>query len=188
MTFDHAPRRSSMTTIDRAAQGLGFFSIALGVTELVFPGMIGRAFGLADKKGLMRTYGVREIAAGVGALQPNPGPAIWARAAGDLIDLATLAQGRKSEDASARRNANMALAAVGAITLIDILIAAASTAQTLRPAATRDYGDRSGFPRGPQAARGAMANYTPRDYQVTPRIADDQLAPSNSGARPAAPI
>lgn len=170
MTYDQTPRRSSITPLDRAAQGLGLFSIALGLAELAFPGAIGRTFGLEGRKGLLRSYGLREVAAGVGALQPNPAPAIWARAAGDLADLATLAKGRETDDEDARRNANRALAAVAAITLVDIVVAAACTAQTARPSQTRDYGDRSGFPGGVAAARGAVANYTPRDYRVTPRL------------------
>lgn len=174
MTYDHTPRRSSITALDRAAQGLGFFSIALGVAELAFPGTLGRTLGLDGKKGLLRSYGVREIAAGVGALQPNPGPAIWSRVAGDLIDLATLTQGRGSDEEDKRRNANIALAAVGAITLVDILVAGAWTAQGLRSSETRDFSDRSGFPNGVEAARGAVANYTPRDYRVTPRLGQNE--------------
>jgi hypothetical protein len=76
IALDHKPRRSSITPLDRAAQGLGLFSIALGVAEIMFPGTLGRALGLEGKQGLLRAYGVREIAAGIGALQPNPAPAM----------------------------------------------------------------------------------------------------------------
>jgi len=171
-TYDHAPRRSSITALDRAAQGLGMFSIALGVAELAFPGAIGRAIGLEGRNGLLRAYGLREIAAGVGALQPNPTGAIWSRVAGDVMDLATIAQGRSAGDEAARRNATTALVAVGAITLIDILVASAWQRKIARPAEARDYSDRTGYPNGIEAARGAMANYTPRDFQVTARIGD----------------
>lgn len=41
---------------------------------------------------LIRAYGVREIAKGVGILtSPNPTPWLWGRVAGDALDLATLA-------------------------------------------------------------------------------------------------
>lgn len=159
IALDHKPRRSSITPLDRAAQGLGLFSIALGVAEIMFPGTLGRALGLEGKQGLLRAYGVREIAAGIGALQPNPAPAIWSRVAGDLLDLATLAQGRSADDESKRRNATTAMVAVGAVTVLDIILAAACSAQMARPGQTRDYSDRSGFPNGVEAARGAAADY-----------------------------
>ena len=185
LALHHPPRHSSINPVDRAAQALGFFSIGLGLTEMLFPSALARAVGLEGQKSLLRAYGVREIASGIGALQPNPGPAIWARVAGDLLDLATLAQGATHEDESKRRNANAALVAVGVITVVDVLVATASTAQTTRPAQTRDYSDRTGFPGGVEAARGAMANYTPRDYQVTPRLNGDD---SNPGVHASAPI
>jgi hypothetical protein len=159
IALDRAPRRSSITPLDRAAQGLGLFSIALGVTEIMFPGALGRALGLEGRTSLLRAYGVRELAAGIGALQPNPAPAIWSRVAGDLMDLATLAQGRSADDESKRRKATMAMAAVGAVTALDIIVAAACTAQMARPKQTREYADRSGFPNGVEAARGAAAHY-----------------------------
>ncbi len=160
LTLDHPPRHSSLTALDRAAQGLGVFSIALGVAELAFPGTIARTFGLDGRHNLVRSYGVREIAAGIGALQPNPTPALWSRVAGDVLDLATLATGRRAEDGAKRRNAAVAMIAVGAITLVDVLVAASLTRQAARrPGETADFTDRSGFPAGIEAARGAAARF-----------------------------
>jgi hypothetical protein len=76
-----------------------------------------------------------------------------------LLDLATLAQGRSADDESERRNATTAMVAVGALTVLDIILAAACSAQMARPGQTRDYSDRSGFPNGVEAARGAAADY-----------------------------
>lgn len=169
LDFDHLPRRGSMTALDRAAQAIGLFSIALGVAELAFPGAVGRAVGLEGRQGLLRASGLRSIAAGVGALQPNPGPAIWSRAAGDLLDLAALALAR-GPDESKRRTATTTMIAVGAITLVDLLVAAGFSHQAARrPSDTRDYSDRVGFPNGLEAARGAAANSTPRDFRVSAR-------------------
>ena len=159
IALDRAPRRSSITPLDRAAQGLGVVSIALGVTEIAFPGAVGRAIGLEGRQGLLRAYGVREIAAGIGALQPNPAPAIWSRVAGDLLDIATLVQGQSADDDAKRRKTTTAMAVVGAITLLDIFVAAAFSAQAARPAEVRDYSDRSGFPNGLEMARGAASNH-----------------------------
>jgi len=162
-------RTSSMTLPDRAARGLAWFSIGLGVTEILFPGLIARTLGLDDKKPLLRAYGVREIVTGVAALQPNPIPAIWSRVGGDVLDLATLATAQKDENGQ-RRNAATALAAVAAITVVDVLVAAALTKQNSRAATGRDFSDRSGFPNGLAAARGAVNGYrAPADMRAAPR-------------------
>lgn len=182
LSLNHTPRQRSITAVDRAAQAVGYFSIGLGLAELLFPGRLARLLGLDGREGILRAYGVREIASGIAALQPNPGPALWARVAGDVLDLATLAQARDSGDEGKRRNANAALAAVGAITLFDLLLASASTAQTTRAPEARDYSDRSGFPGGIDAARGAMANYTLPDYRASPRIRDERLTEPTSNA------
>ena len=50
------------------ARGLGWFSIGLGVAELLVPRMIARATGLRGHETLIRCYGVREIATGIGIL------------------------------------------------------------------------------------------------------------------------
>jgi hypothetical protein len=153
---------SSLTVPYRLAKGLGWFSIGLGLTELAFPGAIGRMLGLEDRQGLIRAYGAREIAAGVGALSIDPAPAIWARAAGDLVDLATLAMGLKA-GGEARRNAAVAIAAVAGITVVDVLVASSIGKATARPAQVRDYGDRSGFPAGARAAREQAADFEAPD-------------------------
>lgn len=73
---------------------LGWFSIGLGAVELLAPHQLSRAMGLAPSpmtSVLLQTYGVREVATGIGILQ-NPTSKEWvgARVAGDLLDLATL--------------------------------------------------------------------------------------------------
>ncbi len=64
---DHNPERS-LTSADRAARLLGWFSLGLGIAQLIAPGRIAGAVGLQGKENLLRAYGGREIAAGVGAL------------------------------------------------------------------------------------------------------------------------
>jgi len=46
----------------------GWFSLGLGVTELVAPGAIARLSGMANRKSAIRLYGLREVAAGIGIL------------------------------------------------------------------------------------------------------------------------
>ncbi|TMJ17930.1 MAG: hypothetical protein E6G94_01075 [Alphaproteobacteria bacterium] len=159
----------SLTTTDRVARGLGWFSIGLGLVEIIAPGRLGRALGLEGRERLLQAYGGREIGAGVWALSDTPAPAIWARVGGDLLDLATLAVGLRDADSEQKRNAIIALAAVAGITVVDLLTAASLTAETSeRKGETgRDYSDRSGFPQGAASARGAAEGITPVDFQVT---------------------
>lgn len=156
-------RTSSLTNIDKAARALAWFSIALGAAELVAPGIVGRAMGLENKNGLLRAFGAREIASGFAALQPNPAPGIWSRVGGDVADAGTLILGLKDGDPNQRRNATRALTAVAAITAIDVAVATALGNQMKRAEEElRDYGDRSGFPGGVAAARGAAARHLQR--------------------------
>jgi hypothetical protein len=160
----------SLTATDRVARGLGWFSLALGAAEIMAPGMLGKSLGLEGKETLLRAYGGREIGAGIWALSDTPAPAIWARVAGDLVDLGTLAYGLKDADDAQRRNAIIALAAVAGITAVDLLTALSLTAeQSEQKGETgRDYSDRSGFPQGVAKARGAAGQRAvPADYQVT---------------------
>lgn len=160
----------SLTTSDRVARGLGWFSLALGLAEVVAPGKLGKALGLEGKETLLRAYGGREIGAGMWALSDTPAPAIWARVAGDIVDLGTLAVGLRGADDEQRRNNFIAMAAVAGITAIDLFTALSLTAeQSERKGETgRDYSDRSGFPGGAAAARGAAGEAaTPVDFQVS---------------------
>jgi hypothetical protein len=161
----------SLTTADRMARNLGWFSIALGVAELFAPGRVARTAGVEGRERLLQGYGLREIQSGIWALSDTPAPAIWSRVAGDLVDLATLMAGPKdgSGDGQSNRNRTMAIAAVLGITAIDLVTALALTSETTeKKGETRDYSDRSGFPRGVQAAWGiAGEDAIPRDFQVS---------------------
>jgi hypothetical protein len=57
------------------AHGLGWFSIGLGLTELLAPGHLARFLGMEDRAELIRAYGAREIVTGVSILaQDDPTP------------------------------------------------------------------------------------------------------------------
>ncbi|HYD87568.1 MAG TPA: hypothetical protein VEA80_08850 [Vitreimonas sp.] len=104
------------------ARGLGAFSIALGLAELLAPRRLNDAIG-ADAPNLTRAYGAREIITGAGLLAAkDPTPWIWARLAGDVLDLATLAaagRGANSKGASI----GTAIALVAGVTALDLLSA-----------------------------------------------------------------
>lgn len=171
------PRRSR-TTADRVAKGLGWFSIGLGLVELVAPGRVARAVGLEGSETLLRAYGGREVGAGVWALSTNPAPAIWSRVAGDIVDLGTLAGGLRDGDEERQRNAKIAAAAVLGFLVIDLITAVALTSeQSEDKGEQRDYSERSGFPGGVAQARGGASDFeTPADMKAAPpqaRISGD---------------
>ena len=106
---------------------LGWFSIGLGLHQLLRPGSWTRALGTNNRTNVVRSmFGARELAAGAGLLTgDDPGRWFMARAAGDALDIATLARVLASRNAR-RRNAALALAAVVGITLLDLAAANAA--------------------------------------------------------------
>jgi len=106
----------------KLARFLGWFSLSLGLVELIVPARLTKFLGTRNRTGLVRSaYGLREVAAGVGLLtQRNKAPWIWARVGGDALDLATL--GLVMRDVNARKlNVLIALASVAGITALDLL-------------------------------------------------------------------
>src|SRR5215217_6046530 len=74
------------------SRGLGWFSIGLGLTELLSPRRVARLIGVSDDHDrLIRVLGAREIASGLGLLaRPKPMGFAWSRVAGDIMDLSLL--------------------------------------------------------------------------------------------------
>ncbi|HEV7656331.1 MAG TPA: SRPBCC family protein [Mycobacteriales bacterium] len=121
---------------------LGWASFALGAPLLAVPGGVARAIGLDDTPGtraLARGVGARELAAGAGILaQSRPVPGLWARVAGDGMDLALLVSGLRS--ARDRRRLGVALGAVAGIAALDVL-AATKLSRRTHPSRTSDGGE-----------------------------------------------
>jgi uncharacterized membrane protein len=114
--------RQNGTAVDRLAKGLGWFSVGLGITELLAPRAIARLVGSRNHTSLIRAYGLRELAAGVGILTTSrPGPWLWSRVAGDVVDLASLG----ATASSTRNGAGTALgiASVAGVTVLDVISA-----------------------------------------------------------------
>jgi hypothetical protein len=162
-----------------AACALGWFSIGLGLAELLAPRLLGRLTGMQGREGMIRACGAREIGTGIGLLWSfDRAPWVWGRVAGDAIDLAGLAAGLARSEGKIGPLA--AIGAVAGVTLADI-----ATAQVLSELREkdrkqfRDYSDRSGMPRPAQAMRGAVREVKPaaeRRSAVAPRRAS--AAPS----------
>lgn len=110
----------------KLARGLGWFSIGLGLTELLAGRRLARALGMEPRSGLLRFYGLREIAAGVGILaNARRAPEarwVWARVAGDVLDLATLLPTLRRSNPQ-RGAAAFATANVAAVTALDVICA-----------------------------------------------------------------
>ena len=110
---------------ERLAKALGWFSLALGLAEVTAPKTVARAIGLnggsAGDIPLLRGFGLRELAAGVGILsRPRQAGWLWSRVAGDAMDLAYL--GSAYNRRGVRRDLlTTAVAAVAAVTALDIV-------------------------------------------------------------------
>jgi uncharacterized membrane protein len=102
----------------RAARALGWFSIGLGVSELVMAGRVGHMAGIYHKRGLLRVLGAREIAHGLGILSGRSQARwVWSRVLGDVTDLIVLGKAAASPQANRARVAAAAAAVAGATAL-----------------------------------------------------------------------
>jgi hypothetical protein len=155
---------------DGLARGLGWLSIALGVTELIAAERLASALGMRGQEHLIRAYGVREIGSGVVSLSVDKDVGLWTRVAGDGLDIATLA-GALRRDNPKRANVGLALGMVLGVTLLDVVAAQGVRARRARSRGkVRDYSRQSGFPQGVNAARGLARRDldAPRDMRAAP--------------------
>ncbi|HEY4056480.1 MAG TPA: SRPBCC family protein [Kofleriaceae bacterium] len=116
-------------------RSLGWFSVALGAAEMVIPKLLARGIGI-DPAGVgplvMRAMGAREVVAGVNLLlQPRKPTAIWARVAGDALDLALLGLAAKNSKSGWRVAA--AIAAVGGVTALDVIAGMRTQKEHIKP-------------------------------------------------------
>jgi len=168
----------TQATLDRPstsalAQGLGWFSLGLGTAELFAPKAISKFLGMNDGTYLIQSYGLREIAAGVGLLtSENPQPWLISRIGGDVIDIATLVA-NFGKDNEKNGNVALALGAVLGATAADIVCAQSMQQHNRQLAkrqkqAARDYSRRSGFSKPAHEMRGAAIGHVtiPEDFRT----------------------
>jgi hypothetical protein len=108
----------------RIARGLGWFSIGLGLVEMIAPGRVTNRLGLHGDQGRVQALGLRELLSGAAILMTR-GRApqwMWARVAGDLMDMGLL-QSVKPVGPSRRTNLNVAKAAVLGAAALDLITA-----------------------------------------------------------------
>lgn len=115
--------RIKMPNEKQVAIGLAWFSIGLGLTELLAPRAVAKIAGINGRNnGLIRLFGLREIAHGVGILSQKERPvgAVWSRVFGDALDIAALGRAFISPGSKKTRVA-LATANVLGITALDLL-------------------------------------------------------------------
>ncbi len=106
------------------AQGLGWFSLGLGVAKLIAPRGVAKMIGVhGNHDGLLRCLGARDIASGIGILtRRKPAVGVWSRLGGDALELALLGTALASPKADHVRLA-VTMATVAGVTALDVLCA-----------------------------------------------------------------
>lgn len=106
------------------ARVLGWASLGLGVPQLLAPGRVLRLAGVRPKPGstsVVRLVGARELGAAAALLtKPKQGAFLWARVAGDVMDLALLGRALRRGGNEVRR-LTPATVAVAGVTALDIV-------------------------------------------------------------------
>ena len=106
------------------ARGLGWVSLAIGLTEVIVPRRLERLMGIREgqHESVLRAMGVRELLHGAHILtQDDPAPGVKGRVVGDLIDGALLAMaGRKTRNMSGFMTV---LALVAPVVIMDMICA-----------------------------------------------------------------
>ena len=162
-------RRDTQGHAQAVAVGLGWFSIGLGAVELLFAGTLARALGMKGREAMIRAYGAREIANGLGLLAAKDrAPWLWGRVAGDALDMATLAAHVDGNDR--KESVALALGAVAGVAALDVYAATALSRADRPGQPARDYSDRTGLPLGAHPSRGAAL----RDFQMPRDMATPQ--------------
>lgn len=108
-------------------RALGWFSLGLGASQAIAPGAVARFIGVDDSgaiRVLMRAVGGRELMAAAAILRRSrPAGWLWARVAGDTMDLVLLGTALSDGRNDRRRTAAAAGAVVG-VAVLDLLAAA----------------------------------------------------------------
>lgn len=109
------------------ADFLGYFSVGLGLAELLAPTLMSRVIGVKEPddraRNTMRLMGLREITNGVAILsKQQPKRAVWSRVAGDALDLAFLGKTFANPE-NDRGRTLFATANVLAVTALDVMCA-----------------------------------------------------------------
>lgn len=119
-------KTSPMKATHRLARGLGWFSVCLGLAEIISGRELDRYLGTGRRQGILRLFGLRELGAGAVILaQREPNAAsVWSRVGGDVMDLIFLGTALEHQGNKTRlERLTVATTTVAAITALDIYCA-----------------------------------------------------------------
>jgi hypothetical protein len=178
---------SSMKPADRLGRALGWFSIGLGLTELLAAPRLTKALGARGNENIVRAMGARELVHGMLCLSHDKHYGAWSRVAGDAVDLAGLAALYRNDNPK-RGIVGVAIAAIVGCTMVDFTAAKSLRDLHRRKGPVRDYSDRSGFPKGVDYSRGKASGRVPQDFRATPAAAaaspaTGQTSPASADVR-----
>ncbi|SFE27490.1 hypothetical protein SAMN05216167_11234 [Spirosoma endophyticum] len=113
-------KRTKLMNEEKVARGLGWFSIGLGLVEVLAPRPVATFLGTSHPN-LIRAFRARELAARLGILLLNKptAPWLWARVGGDALDMVALALTYQHNPVT-RKAVGFSLAKVVAITALDV--------------------------------------------------------------------
>jgi hypothetical protein len=116
----------------KLARALGWASLGLGLVELLAPRRMAQLTGVQHPS-LIKGYGIREIATGIGILTTQrPTAWMWGRVAGDVTDLATIGEAMIHQDRHERSCSTKAAIAIAGVLVLDTYVATSlSTAAIL---------------------------------------------------------
>jgi uncharacterized membrane protein len=141
----------------KLAQGLGLFSVGLGLAEILVPRKIANFIGTQRSHvPLIRLFGLRKVASGISifAQGRRPAEAVWSRLAGDVLDLTALGAAFASRSTNKRKLA-FATANAAAVTALDVICAK-------QLSETRDDGRRANL-----ALKSLIINRSPEELYQT---------------------
>jgi uncharacterized membrane protein len=122
--------RRALRSGNQAAVGLGLLGLGVGLAEVFAPRAVARLLGVrrgSFTTGLVRGLGARELVTTAGLLASRRTKGwLWARVAGDAIDLALLGVAVRRAPVSRARVVG-ALAAVGGVAALDTFFAVRAT-------------------------------------------------------------
>ena len=115
--------QSQSDNTEQLARFLGWFSIGLGVAEIVAPGRLAQFIGVKNNPTMFRLMGAREIGSGIAILtQERPAGAVWSRVAGDILDLVLLSTQLDSHNPEREKTLTATMSVLG-VTALDIFTA-----------------------------------------------------------------
>jgi len=127
-------RRRAASSPEKIARGIGWFSVGIGIAQIVAPRLVTRLVGLPLPPALTIACGVRELVCGIGILtQEQPRPWVQARVVGDALDLTAFGAALLLPGADRSRLA-VSTAAVASVAALDVYCSRELAKDRRRPA------------------------------------------------------